>query len=53
MLLAARTRRFVSPRNGARPERMRLLIVEDEVRMLELLGKGLSESGFDVSTAAD
>jgi len=32
---------------------MRLLIVEDEVRMLELLGKGLSESGFDVSTAAD
>lgn len=32
---------------------MRLLIVEDEIRMLELLGKGLAECGFDVSTAAD
>jgi DNA-binding response OmpR family regulator len=32
---------------------MRILIVEDDLRMLELLRKGLSESGFEVTTAAD
>lgn len=32
---------------------MRLLIVEDESRMLELLRKGLYEHGFTVMTAAD
>lgn len=33
--------------------RMRILIVEDEPRMLELLRKGLYESGFTVMTAPD
>jgi DNA-binding response OmpR family regulator len=32
---------------------MRILIIEDEVRMLELLSKGLYENGFTVMTAAD
>jgi DNA-binding response OmpR family regulator len=32
---------------------MRILIIEDESRMLELLCKGLYESGFTVMTAAD
>ena len=32
---------------------MRILIVEDEPRMLELLSKGLYEYGFTVMTAAD
>jgi DNA-binding response OmpR family regulator len=32
---------------------MRILIIEDEPRMLELLCKGLYESGFTVMTAAD
>ncbi|MFZ1086986.1 MAG: response regulator transcription factor [Terracidiphilus sp.] len=32
---------------------MRILIIEDEPRMLELLSKGLYESGFTVMTAAD
>lgn len=32
---------------------MRILIIEDEPRMLELLRKGLDEHGFDVETAAD
>ncbi len=32
---------------------MRILIVEDEARMLELLRKGLYEQGFAVMTAAD
>jgi DNA-binding response OmpR family regulator len=32
---------------------MRILAVEDDLRMLELLRKGLSESGFDVTTASD
>lgn len=32
---------------------MRILIVEDEPRMLELLRKGLCEQGFAVMTAAD
>jgi DNA-binding response OmpR family regulator len=32
---------------------MRILIVEDESRMLELLSKGLYEHGFTVMTAAD
>jgi DNA-binding response OmpR family regulator len=32
---------------------MRILIVEDELRMLELLRKGLYEHGFTVMTAAD
>jgi DNA-binding response OmpR family regulator len=32
---------------------MRILVVEDDLRMLELLRKGLSESGLDVTTAAD
>jgi DNA-binding response OmpR family regulator len=32
---------------------MRILVVEDDLRMLELLRKGLTESGFDVTTAAD
>jgi DNA-binding response OmpR family regulator len=32
---------------------MRILIVEDEPRMLELLRKGLYENGFTVMTAAD
>jgi DNA-binding response OmpR family regulator len=34
-------------------EPMRILIIEDEPRMLELLCKGLYESGFTVMTAAD
>jgi DNA-binding response OmpR family regulator len=32
---------------------MRILIIEDEPRMLELLSKGLYESGFTVMAAAD
>ncbi len=32
---------------------MRILVVEDELRMLELLRKGLYESGYTVMTAAD
>jgi len=32
---------------------MRILIIEDEIRMLELLRKGLYESGCTVMTAAD
>ena len=32
---------------------MRILIIEDEARMLELLRKGLYESGYTVMTAAD
>jgi len=32
---------------------MRILIIEDEPRMLELLCKGLYESGFTVMTASD
>jgi DNA-binding response OmpR family regulator len=32
---------------------MRILIVEDEPRMLELLRKGLYEHGYTVMTAAD
>lgn len=32
---------------------MRLLIIEDEVRMLELLKQGLREEGHDVLTASD
>ena len=32
---------------------MRILVVEDESRMLELLHKGLYEHGFTVMTAAD
>ncbi len=32
---------------------MRILVIEDEVRMLELLRKGLYESGFTVMTAPD
>jgi DNA-binding response OmpR family regulator len=32
---------------------MRILIVEDEPRMLELLRKGLYEYGFTVMAAAD
>ncbi|MGA2349776.1 MAG: response regulator transcription factor [Terracidiphilus sp.] len=32
---------------------MRILIIEDELRMLELLRKGLYEHGFAVETAAD
>jgi DNA-binding response OmpR family regulator len=32
---------------------MRVLIIEDETRMLELLRKGLYESGYTVMTAAD
>lgn len=32
---------------------MRILIIEDEPRMLELLSKGLYENGFTVMTAAD
>jgi DNA-binding response OmpR family regulator len=32
---------------------MRILVVEDEVRMLELLRKGLQEAGHTVMTAAD
>lgn len=32
---------------------MRILVVEDDLRMLELLRKGLTESGFEVTTAAD
>ena len=32
---------------------MRILIVEDEPRMSELLCKGLYESGFTVMTASD
>jgi DNA-binding response OmpR family regulator len=32
---------------------MRILIIEDEVRMSELLRKGLYESGYTVMTAAD
>jgi DNA-binding response OmpR family regulator len=32
---------------------MRVLVVEDDLRMLELLRKGLSESGFEVTTASD
>ncbi|MGC1463071.1 MAG: response regulator transcription factor [Terracidiphilus sp.] len=32
---------------------MHILVVEDDLRMLELLRKGLSESGFEVTTAAD
>ena len=32
---------------------MRILIIEDETRMLELLRKGLYESGFTVMTAPD
>ncbi|MGA9673187.1 MAG: response regulator transcription factor [Terracidiphilus sp.] len=32
---------------------MRILIIEDEIRMLELLRKGLYESGYTVMTAAD
>lgn len=32
---------------------MRILVVEDEVRMLELLRKGLSEAGHNVTTASD
>jgi DNA-binding response OmpR family regulator len=32
---------------------MRILIIEDEPRMLELLSKGLYESGFTVMTAAN
>ena len=32
---------------------MRILVIEDEPRMLELLRKGLYESGFTVMTAAD
>ena len=34
-------------------ESMRILIVEDEPRMLELLRQGLYEHGFTVMTAAD
>jgi DNA-binding response OmpR family regulator len=32
---------------------MRILVIDDEVRMLELLRKGLYESGYTVMTAAD
>ena len=32
---------------------MRILVIEDEVRMAELLCKGLSEHGHVVMTAAD
>jgi len=32
---------------------MRILVIEDETRMLELLRKGLYESGYTVMTAAD
>ena len=32
---------------------MRILIIEDEPRMLELLRKGLYESGFTVMTASE
>jgi two-component system copper resistance phosphate regulon response regulator CusR/two-component system response regulator MprA len=32
---------------------MRILVIEDELRMLELLRNGLYESGFTVMTAAD
>src|SRR4051812_1983488 len=32
---------------------MRLLVVEDEPKMLEFLRKGLTESGFVVDTACD
>jgi len=32
---------------------MRVLVIEDDLRMLELLRKGLSESGFEVTTASD
>jgi DNA-binding response OmpR family regulator len=32
---------------------MRILVIEDELRMLELLRKGLYESGYTVMTAAD
>jgi CheY-like chemotaxis protein len=32
---------------------MRILIIEDEARMLELLRKGLYESGYTVMTAPD
>jgi DNA-binding response OmpR family regulator len=32
---------------------MRILVIEDELRMLELLRQGLYESGFTVMTAAD
>ncbi len=32
---------------------MRILVVEDDLRMLELLRKGLTEGGFEVTTAAD
>jgi DNA-binding response OmpR family regulator len=32
---------------------MRILVVEDDLRMLELLRKGLAESGFEVTTASD
>jgi DNA-binding response OmpR family regulator len=32
---------------------MRVLVIEDEVRMLELLQKGLYESGYTVMTASD
>jgi DNA-binding response OmpR family regulator len=31
----------------------RILVVEDDLRMLELLRKGLSEAGFDVTVAPD
>jgi DNA-binding response OmpR family regulator len=34
-------------------EWMRILVIEDETRMLELLRKGLYEHGFTVMTAAD
>jgi DNA-binding response OmpR family regulator len=32
---------------------MRILVIEDEIRMLELLRKGLYESGYTVMTASD
>src|SRR5690348_1853794 len=40
------------PRAG-RPDAMKLLIVEDEARMMDLLRKGLTEEGHTATCASD
>jgi len=40
-------------KSSAKGSTMRILVIEDESRMLELLRKGLYEHGFTVMTAAD
>jgi DNA-binding response OmpR family regulator len=42
-----------APRNVVQPDPVKLLVVEDEPRMLELLRRGLTEEGHNVTCASD